>query len=124
MSLRICRSALTILALAGGLSVASPLAHAGPLVDPFGRSAYDLSDADWDLLKGSVRTVLQKQVVGATSDWTSASSGKAGRATLIKTFSRSGMICGDVRHDFTKGEGRSYQLPFCQMPDGSWKIAF
>jgi surface antigen len=124
MPLRIRLAVLLILAFAGGVAAASHPVQAGPLVDPFGRSAYKLSQADMDLLKEAVRTVLEKQTVGATADWTSASSGKAGRATLLKTFTRDGMACGQVQHDFTKGEGQSYVLPFCRMPDGRWKIAF
>ena len=98
-------------------------AEAGPLVDPFGRSAYKLSEADMDLLKNAVRTVLEEQKVGATADWQSADGKRAGRATLLQTFTRDGMICGQVQHDFTKGGGQRYQLPFCKTPDG-WKVAF
>ncbi|HWA46084.1 MAG TPA: hypothetical protein VHA10_22910 [Hypericibacter adhaerens] len=99
-------------------------AEAGPLVDPFGRGAYKLSDQDMELLKGAVREVLEKRQVGATAEWSDPASGKAGRATLLDVFTRDGMPCGQVEHVFTKGEGRTYQLPFCQMADGRWKIAF
>jgi surface antigen len=117
-------AALTIMVCMAGVLLASHPAPAGGLVNPFDRSAAKLDEADWDLLKGAVRTVLEKQEVGATADWSSATSGKAGRATLLKTFTRDGMVCGQVQHEFTKGDGQSYQLPFCKTADGSWKVAF
>jgi surface antigen len=125
MSIKIhSRLFLLPLVLAFAVVVGWQGADAGPLDDPFGRSAYELDEADWDLLKEAVRTVLEKQEVGATANWQSANGEKAGRATLLKTFTRNGMTCGQVQHEFTKGEGQSYQLPFCKMPDGRWKIAF
>lgn len=125
MSIKIhARLFLLSLVLAFAVLMGWQSAQAGPLVDPFGRSAYKLSEADMDLLENAVRTVLEKQEVGATADWQSANGEKAGRATLLQTFTRDGMICGEVQHDFTKGEGHTYQLPYCKTPDGSWKIAF
>lgn len=99
-------------------------AQAGPLVDPFGRTSYNLNEWDWGLLKQSVREVLEQQKVGASIDWDDPQTGKAGRATLLDVFTRDGRRCGQVEHVFTKGGGRGYQLPFCELPDGSWKIAF
>jgi hypothetical protein len=40
------------------------------------------------------------------------------------TITRDGMTCGQVQHEFTKGEGQSYRLLFCKTSDGSWKVAF
>jgi surface antigen len=124
MSFRFHFAALMITACFTGVLLASHPAPAGGLVNPFDRSAVKLDEADWDLLKESVRTVLEKQEIGATADWASATSGKAGRATLLKTFTRDGMVCGLVEHEFTKGDGQSYQLPFCKTADGRWKVAF
>ncbi|QEX19082.1 hypothetical protein FRZ44_43940 [Hypericibacter terrae] len=115
-----------ILALSlAAMAVAFALpAQAGPLVDPFGHTSYNLSEWDWGLLKQSVREVLEGQQVGASIDWDDPLTGKAGRATLLDVFTRDGMRCGQVEHVFTKGGGRAYQLPFCETSDGSWKIAF
>jgi hypothetical protein len=110
--------------LAFTLVLGLPSAKAGPLVDPFGRPAYRLNEKDLGLLKEAVRQVLEKHQVGATAEWSDPDTGKAGQAKLLDVFTRDGMPCGQVEHVFTKGEGRSYQLPFCKMADGRWKIAF
>jgi hypothetical protein len=34
------------------------------------------------------------------------------------------MDCQTVKHNFTAGGGRTYELPLCKVADGSWKIAF
>ena len=85
-----------ILALSlAAMAVAFALpAQAGPLVDPFGHTSYNLSEWDWGLLKQSVREVLEGQQVGASIDWDDPLTGKAGRATLLDVFTRDGMRCG------------------------------
>lgn len=105
-------------------AVSLPPAQAELLVDPFGRPAYRLNEKDLGLLKEAVRQVLETQQVGATAEWSDPGTGKAGQAKLLDVFTRDGMPCGQVEHVFTKGDGRSYQLPFCKMADGRWKIAF
>ena len=97
---------------------------AAGLNDPFGRDSYNLSEADWELFKQSVRQVLEAQKQGATADWAGKESGRAGRATLLRVFKRDSMPCGEVEHVFTAGGGRRYVLPFCRAGDGTWKIAF
>jgi surface antigen len=125
MPMRIRHAAFMLLPIAAfAFAVNLPPAQAGPLVDPFGRPAYRLNEKDLDLLKQAVREVLEKHQVGATAEWSDPDTGKAGQAKLLDVFTRDGMPCGQVEHVFTKGEGRSYQLPFCKMADGRWKIAF
>jgi surface antigen len=117
--------AALVLPICAALSVASlrPAPAAG-LNDPFGRDSYNLSEADWELFKQTVRHVLEAQKAGATADWAGKESGRAGRATLLRVFERDGMPCGEVEHVFTVGGGRRYVLPFCRAGDGTWKIAF
>jgi surface antigen len=103
---------------------AAPSAHGAGLNDPFGRESYHLSEADWELLKQSVREVLEAQKQGATADWAGKQSGRAGRATLLRAFERDSMPCGEVEHVFTAGGGNRYVLPFCRIGDGTWKVAF
>lgn len=105
------------------LGLALPASAAG-LVDPLGREAYKLSPEDWELLKQSVRQVLEAQQTDATASWQGQESGRAGRATLLRVFERDGRPCGEVEHVFTTGGGNRYVLPFCRADDGTWKVAF
>jgi len=68
--------------------------------------------------------VLEKQPVAAAAEWSGPATGKAGQAKSLDLFIRDGMPCDQVEHVFTKGDGRSYQPPFCKIADGRWKIAF
>jgi surface antigen len=99
-------------------------AWGGALVDPFGEETYALSDSAREQLRESVRTVLESREAGATASWQDDASGRAGRASLLRTYERDGMQCGEVEHVFTDGKGARYVLPFCQMADGTWKVAF
>ena len=116
---------ITALAIGSVLCIgaAAPAPAAG-LVDPFGRNSYNLSEKDWELLKQSVRQVLEAQKAGATAVWEDKAAGRAGRASLLRVFEREGMPCGEVEHVFTAGGGNRYVLPFCRVPDGTWKVAF
>jgi surface antigen len=97
---------------------------AGALVNPFDSSGNSLSDEDGELMKGALKSVLDAKKAGAAAEWKSPSSGLAGRATALDLFEMNGMPCANVEHAFTAGGGSTYRLPFCQIADGSWKIAF
>lgn len=111
---------LTTLALL--TAMASPAIAEG-LINPFDSSSIGLSKEESELMRGALRSVLDAKKAGATADWKS-SSGRAGRATSLKIFEKNGMPCADVEHAFTAGGGTTYQLPFCETADGTWKIAF
>ena len=106
------------------LAMVPPASARGVLVDPFGRQSYGLSAEDWELFRASVREVLEAQQQGAIARWQGKQSGRAGRATLLRVFKRGTMPCGEVEHFFTAGGGNRYVLPFCQVEDGTWKVAF
>jgi surface antigen len=125
MMRRLLRQVLVHLVLTAAVAAgAAPSIAAGGLVDPFGLESYNISAADWDLLKQAVRKVLEEQRPGATATWQGKKSGRAGRATLLKVFTRNGLPCGEVEHVFTAGGGSRYVLPFCRIADGTWKVAF
>jgi surface antigen len=94
------------------------------LINPFNSEAIGLSKADTELMKGALKSVLDAKKAGATAEWKSASTGRAGRATSLKIYKQGGMDCANVKHDFTAGGGATYQLPFCLTADGKWKVAF
>jgi surface antigen len=112
-----------VLRAALSLMVVRPAVGAA-LNDPFGRDSYGLGEADWELLKQSVRRVLEAQKRGATATWAGKQSGRAGRATLLRVFERGGTPCREIEHVFTAGGGNRYVLPLCRTGDGTWKVAF
>lgn len=97
---------------------------AGALINPFDASGNGLSKEDSELMKGALASVLDAKKAGATAEWKSPSSEFAGRATALDLFEKNGMPCANVEHVFTAGGGSTYRLPFCQIADGTWKIAF
>jgi surface antigen len=107
-----------------GLLAAALPAAADGLINPFDSAGTGLSPEDSELMKGALKSVLDAKAAGATAEWTSASSGLAGRATALDTYEKNGMPCANVEHAFTAGGGSTYKLPFCQGADGTWKIAF
>jgi hypothetical protein len=121
---KIMRVAVSSLFCAALSLMVLPPASGAPLNDPFGRDSYGLSEADWELLKQSVRQVLKVQRLGATATWAGNRSGRGGRATLLRVFERGGMPCGEVEHVFIAGGGNRYVLPFCCTGDGTSKVAF
>ena len=94
------------------------------LINPFNDEAIGLSKADAELMKGALKSVLDARKAGATAEWKSATTGRAGRATSLKVYKHGGMDCATVEHDFTAGGGAPYQVPFCQTANGTWKVAF
>ena len=121
MALASARKYFALLAL---LPLMTSVAAAEGLINPFDSSGISLSKEDDELMRGALRSVLDAKQPGATADWTSSSSGLAGRATSLDVFERNGMSCANVEHVFTAGDGSTYRLPFCQTSDGTWKIAF
>ncbi|MGN6150043.1 MAG: hypothetical protein ACTHPD_16025 [Rhizomicrobium sp.] len=76
------------------------------------------------LLMQAVQQALNQVKAGASADWSDDKTGRAGRATVLRVYEKSGAPCGAVEHVFTKGGGDRYELPFCRQPDGTWKISF
>lgn len=107
--------AAVLLALAG--------AAAAQLVNPFARDAVPLAAEDSAKLWAAVHGVLADYRPGAESAWSNPATRRAGVARVLRTFSRDGSRCADVQHAFTQGGGAAYTFPFCQVQDGSWKIA-
>ena len=118
---RHCRSAVAALGL---LAAIAPPAMADGLINPFDNAGTSLSKEDSELMKGALKSVLDAKAAGATAEWKSATSGRAGRATALDVYEKNGMPCANVEHAFIAGDGTTYKLPFCQGADGTWKIAF
>src|SRR5262245_34599064 len=106
------------------LALAPLPAVAEGLVNPFSSAGTGLSPEDTELMKGALKSVLDAKTAGATAEWKSATSERAGRATSLDVYKKDGMDCANVEHAFTAGGGTTYKLPFCQTADGTWKVAF
>jgi len=116
--LRFIGAVLAILALAPFPSLAEGL------INPFSSAGTGLSKEETELMRGALKSVLDAKTAGATAEWKSTTSGRAGRATSLEVYKKDGMDCANVEHAFTAGGGTTYRLPFCQMADGTWKVAF
>ena len=117
-----CGLAMAALAVAATLSAAPPLS--AQLNSPFARDSVGISEQDWTLMTNARNAVLQEYRVGATREWMSPTSGRVGTWVLMRTYQRDGMRCAQLTHEFTTGPGYDYTVPVCQVPDGSWKLAF
>jgi surface antigen len=96
---------------------------AAQMISPWFKDSIGMSEEDLNNMKGALRSALEQKKVGATADWTS-SSGRAGHVEVLELFEKQGMECQTVKHNFTAGGGKTYELPLCKVEDGSWKIAF
>src|SRR3954453_21176857 len=117
-----CRFAAAALAVAMTLSVAPPVS--AQLNSPFARDSVGISEQDWALMTGARNAVLQEYRIGATHEWRSPTTGRIGVWVLMRTYQRDGMRCAQLTHEFAAGPGYDYTVPLCQVPDGSWKLAF
>lgn len=101
---------------------------AAQLSSPFGRDAVALTPAETQAMEKSILEVLQSGKAGTVRTWTDADTKASGRATLVKAYISGNAKCGEVRHTLSRpgppAKRASYTMPFCQQPDGSWKIAF
>jgi surface antigen len=123
MTRRITRGlAAAALAIVASLPAAPPLS--AQLNSPFSRDSAGMSEQDWTLMSNARQEVLEQYRVGATGAWQSPTSGRAGTWVVKRTYQRDGMRCAQLTHDFTSGPGYDYTVPLCQVPDGSWKLAF
>jgi hypothetical protein len=113
-----------ILAAAFVLGAASA-AGAAALIDPFSRTDSEVRDPeDWNRIKQSLRDVLTEYKEGAVAAWTGPDSMHGGQAKILRLYQHQGMRCAEVEHVYSGTGGARYALPFCQVADGTWKLAF
>ncbi len=107
--------------VAAALLLATPGTQAQTIM-PFGRDAAPLTPEQRELVRDALREVMERYEPGARREWQTAD--RAGVVELIGTYEQDGMRCGHIRHEFTKGPGRPYEVPLCQGEDGRWLLAF
>ena len=118
--------ALLIAVLAAGTVAFSYQSATAQLVSPFGRNmeGKPLTPEELKLMMKAIDDALEQYKVGAVSVWESPNGERAGRAEVIELFQRESMRCAKLTHEFTKGPGKTYSAPMCQVTDGTWKFAF
>lgn len=110
------------LALASALiaSVPSPVLAQ----NVFGRSLAQLSPADRQAMEQARREVLERNEEGAVSTWRDEATGHSGEVRLRRTYERNGMMCAEVEQILRAPTESRFVIPFCRVPDGTWRAAF
>ena len=124
--MRVVTRAFLALILILGASVFCSQNASAQLISPYGRNfeGKPLSPEELKLVETAIRDALEQYRVGAVSDWKSANGERSGRAEVTELFKKDGMRCAKVTHQYTKGPGNTFSAPICQVPDGSWKLAY
>ncbi len=113
-----------LLAIVAILTIAAVEPARAQLVNPFGTETVGLSAEDSARLRAALRAVLQQYALGARQSWESANQKRAGTVTITRIYSRDGMRCAMVQHEFTRGPGHPYHAPLCEVASDQWRIAF
>lgn len=80
--------------------------------------------ADLQIFQSNLNDALQQNADGDTHRWENPATGSSGEIELIKSFTRDGKHCRQVRitnraHGYAEAKTDS---AFCQEADGQWKI--
>jgi surface antigen len=90
----------------------------------FGRSLAQMSAADRQAMEQARREVLEKMEQGAVSTWRDDATGHSGEVRLLRTYERDGMMCAEVEQILRVPAESRYVIPYCRVPDGTWRAAF
>jgi surface antigen len=95
-------------------------------ISPFSKQGgLNFTSADLKLLNSTRDQLLAAKDGDPTRRWQNPKNGATGVTTLLKTFTKDGLPCREIRYDIdVRGQKRRYVVPYCQVRDGSWKIAF
>ena len=120
MSLRNTLAAFAFAALA----LQATTAHA---VNPFGRSGFELTNSDVDMLTATTRPFFDDDTIpiGTVKSWNNPKSGNGGTATLVERFEQKGLPCRRIQHDIKLkkvGDPFRFVIDRCRVADGSWKL--
>ncbi|TXH36260.1 MAG: hypothetical protein E6Q98_12355 [Rhodospirillaceae bacterium] len=99
-------------------------ASAASGINPFPRSVGNLTKGEADAIKSAIRQALDAYKSGEAVKWTATDSKRTGEVVILETYEQKGRRCASVQNKFTGGVGNTYQLPFCDAGDGSWKVNF
>jgi hypothetical protein len=98
-------------------------------INPFGRgrAVPRLSATDLSLLMESVDRLNQeaKLAVGSEEQWFNPATGSGGKSVITRIVTIAGRPCHAMHHEFSplgRTPPTSYDLTWCRVSDGTWKI--
>ena len=116
------------MAMAMGLGMAA--GHAAAQINPFGRSPNmpRLDPEDRRLLWDSADALnnATPSEAGASRNWHNPKSGNSGTVTLQRVFRANSMPCHALHYTVTlaaQQTQRTYDINWCRIQTGEWKIA-
>ncbi len=107
--------------------VAMLSAPASAQIDPFADMEADFRVTNSDL---KIIEEVEGELLSATSgepsrEWTNPDNGHSGTIRLLRTFSKQGFNCRELRYDLRiESKFWTFDIPLCQVENGDWKIAF
>lgn len=86
-----------------------------------------LSETDADMLLSSINRLNRAEnvAIGAAESWNNPETGSRGTSSVARIFHRAGMSCHLLHHEIAvrgRTPPRRYDLTWCLMPAGEWKI--
>lgn len=116
----------TLRLLVAVLLLSAPLPVAAQ-VNPFKGRQSGLTQRDSELLGSSIDRLNQSKgiAVGSKDSWSNPASHSQGENTVREIFQDAGTTCHRLHHEITvrgRKPPRTYELTWCRMPDGRWKI--
>jgi surface antigen len=93
-------------------------------INPFPNGVENLTKGEAAAIKSAIQEALKTYQSGNVVKWTSPDSKRTGEVTVLQTYQQAGRRCASLQNKFTESVGTTYQLPFCEVSAGSWKVSF
>jgi hypothetical protein len=113
-----------------GLCFVSVAVPATAQINPFrsNRSQAPLSETDLDLMGNSINQLNRKPhvEVGAEESWSNPATGSYGSSKVTGIFEQAKRPCHALHHEFFPQGSTpptTYDLKWCRISNGQWKIA-
>jgi surface antigen len=85
-----------------------------------------LSPDDLERMNAAAARLYEGRSIGTIERWRNPDSKDAGEVKLLRSFQSNGMECRRIDYTIRFEEHRDrpnhYQLTWCRVPDGTWKI--
>ena len=83
----------------------------------------DLNEQDLEMLRVSIRSVLDAATIGGRDNWDNPETLFSGESILLELFDRNEMSCARVVAIIRIGDGEyPFDLRMCQRDDGTWGL--